>query len=284
MISLAIFFVGSVGAAAAWNIWSLIAWRAVQGAGAAVFPSELRDHPRRVPAREGRRRDRARVGRLRDRWRLRDRALRRDRRQRLVALALHRRRRRDRHRDGARVPLRARVAGEDTVARRLRRRSAPVRRVDLAAGCADGRRKLGLDVRPHAGPRRRGARLPRRLGLRGAARHRADGRHADARPPGDPVHEHHGAHRRLRDVRDVRARAELRRDGARSPGGGTAGGRLRLRRERDEGRPLSPAKLVRTALRRADRRADRAADRVQMAARRGDAARLHLRRGARRVA
>ena len=38
VISLAIFFVGSVGAAAAWNIWSLIAWRAVQGAGAAVFP------------------------------------------------------------------------------------------------------------------------------------------------------------------------------------------------------------------------------------------------------
>jgi EmrB/QacA subfamily drug resistance transporter len=38
VISLALFFIGSVGAAAAWNIWSLIAWRAVQGAGAAVFP------------------------------------------------------------------------------------------------------------------------------------------------------------------------------------------------------------------------------------------------------
>jgi EmrB/QacA subfamily drug resistance transporter len=38
VISLAIFFVGSIGAAAAWNIWSLIGWRAVQGAGAAVFP------------------------------------------------------------------------------------------------------------------------------------------------------------------------------------------------------------------------------------------------------
>jgi EmrB/QacA subfamily drug resistance transporter len=38
VISLAIFFVGSIGAAAAWNIWVLIAWRAVQGAGAAVFP------------------------------------------------------------------------------------------------------------------------------------------------------------------------------------------------------------------------------------------------------
>ncbi len=38
VISLALFFIGSVGAAAAWNIWALIGWRAVQGAGAAVFP------------------------------------------------------------------------------------------------------------------------------------------------------------------------------------------------------------------------------------------------------
>ena len=38
VIALAIFLVGSAGAAAAWNIWSLIAWRALQGAGAAVFP------------------------------------------------------------------------------------------------------------------------------------------------------------------------------------------------------------------------------------------------------
>jgi EmrB/QacA subfamily drug resistance transporter len=38
VISLAVFLAGSVGAAAAWNIWSLIAWRALQGAGAAVFP------------------------------------------------------------------------------------------------------------------------------------------------------------------------------------------------------------------------------------------------------
>src|SRR5258707_1184192 len=38
VISLALFLIGSIGAAAAWNIWSLIAWRAVQGAGAAVFP------------------------------------------------------------------------------------------------------------------------------------------------------------------------------------------------------------------------------------------------------
>jgi EmrB/QacA subfamily drug resistance transporter len=38
VLSLLIFLVGSVGAAAAWNIWALIGWRAVQGAGAAVFP------------------------------------------------------------------------------------------------------------------------------------------------------------------------------------------------------------------------------------------------------
>jgi len=38
LVSLLLFLVGSIGAAAAWNIWVLIAWRALQGAGAAVFP------------------------------------------------------------------------------------------------------------------------------------------------------------------------------------------------------------------------------------------------------
>src|SRR5712691_7014393 len=37
-ISLAVFLLGSIGAAAAWNIWALIFFRAVQGAGGAVFP------------------------------------------------------------------------------------------------------------------------------------------------------------------------------------------------------------------------------------------------------
>jgi MFS family permease len=37
-ISLTLFLAGCVGAAAAWNIWSLIAFRGVQGLGAAVFP------------------------------------------------------------------------------------------------------------------------------------------------------------------------------------------------------------------------------------------------------
>src|SRR5881394_4647509 len=38
LISILIFFAGCVGAAAAWNIWSLIFFRAVQGLGAAIFP------------------------------------------------------------------------------------------------------------------------------------------------------------------------------------------------------------------------------------------------------
>ena len=38
VLSLALFFVGCAGGAAAWNIWSLIAFRAVQGLGGAVFP------------------------------------------------------------------------------------------------------------------------------------------------------------------------------------------------------------------------------------------------------
>jgi EmrB/QacA subfamily drug resistance transporter len=38
VISLVLFFVGCAGAAAAWNIWSLIFFRAFQGLGAAVFP------------------------------------------------------------------------------------------------------------------------------------------------------------------------------------------------------------------------------------------------------
>jgi EmrB/QacA subfamily drug resistance transporter len=38
VISLALFFIGCAGAAAAWNIWTLIFFRAFQGLGAAVFP------------------------------------------------------------------------------------------------------------------------------------------------------------------------------------------------------------------------------------------------------
>jgi EmrB/QacA subfamily drug resistance transporter len=38
VVSLAVFFVGCVAAIFAWNIWSLIAFRAVQGLGGAIFP------------------------------------------------------------------------------------------------------------------------------------------------------------------------------------------------------------------------------------------------------
>ncbi|MBA2475011.1 MAG: MFS transporter [Actinobacteria bacterium] len=38
LVSLALFLVGSAGAAAAWNLWSLIGFRALAGAGGAVFP------------------------------------------------------------------------------------------------------------------------------------------------------------------------------------------------------------------------------------------------------
>src|SRR5215208_2055530 len=38
VISLAVFFVGCVAAAFAWDIWSLIACRCLQGLGGAVFP------------------------------------------------------------------------------------------------------------------------------------------------------------------------------------------------------------------------------------------------------
>jgi EmrB/QacA subfamily drug resistance transporter len=53
MVSLAVFFVGSAGAAFAWNIWALIGFRALAGAGGAIFPlsfSIIRDEfpPERV--------------------------------------------------------------------------------------------------------------------------------------------------------------------------------------------------------------------------------------------
>ena len=85
----ALFLAGCLGAAFAWNIWSLIAFRVVSGRGRRALPAQLRDHPRRVPAGEGRGRDRPALGRVRRRRRLGHRALRRDRRQLLVALALH---------------------------------------------------------------------------------------------------------------------------------------------------------------------------------------------------
>jgi MFS family permease len=41
LIALGLFLAGCLGAACAWNIWSLIAFRVVSGAGAALFPLSL---------------------------------------------------------------------------------------------------------------------------------------------------------------------------------------------------------------------------------------------------
>ena len=52
IVTLAIFTVGSIAAIFAWNIWSLIVFRAIQGIGGAVYPlsfSIIRDE---VPAEE----------------------------------------------------------------------------------------------------------------------------------------------------------------------------------------------------------------------------------------
>ena len=124
IVSLSLFALGCLGAASAWNIWSLIAFRVVSGAGGALFPLELRDHPRRVPAGEGEGRNRAAVCRLGRRRRLRDRALRGDRRPRVVALALRARLDPGGDHDRADPPARPRVAGALPVARGLPRRAA----------------------------------------------------------------------------------------------------------------------------------------------------------------
>ena len=73
-ISLLIFLVGCIGCAVAWNIWSLIAFRAVAGAGGGVFPLSfaiIRDEfpPERVGVG-----DRPRLRGVRRRRRLRHRA------------------------------------------------------------------------------------------------------------------------------------------------------------------------------------------------------------------
>ena len=284
VISLAIFFVGSVGAAAAWNIWSLIAWRAVQGAGAAVFPLSygiIRDEfPREkvgvaiglvsavfgIGGGFGIVLSGVIVDNVSWRWLFIVGAVGIGIAMVLVYLFVPE--------SPVKTPSRVDYVGAVLMSAGL---------ISLLVALTEGEswgwtsgRTLGL-----------GAAALVFLVAWGYAELHVTEPMVDMRMLArrrDPVHEHHGPHRRLRDVRDVRARAELRRDGARSLGGGTAGGRLRLRRERDEGRPLSPAKLIRTALRRTNRRADRAADRIQMAARRGDASRLHLRRGACRVA
>ena len=62
---LAVFGLGSLAAALGDSLAWLVLCRVVQGAGARRLPAQLRDHPRRVPARAGRDRDRDGVERVR---------------------------------------------------------------------------------------------------------------------------------------------------------------------------------------------------------------------------
>ena len=98
-----------------------------------------------------------------------------------------------------------------------------------------------------------------------AARRRADGRHADDEPAARIADEHDRADRRVRDVRDVRARAAVRQH--------PRLGRVRLRRLGDSRRALPPTVVDHDALRRPSRRAARPAVRLQVAARPGHGSR-----------
>ena len=71
VIVLLVLGAGTLIAALSTSLAVLILGRAVQGAGGAIFPLVVRDHPRRVPAREGRLRHRPDLGdvrRRRRRW------------------------------------------------------------------------------------------------------------------------------------------------------------------------------------------------------------------------
>ena len=88
LISLGLFLAGCLGAAFAWSLWSLIAFRVVSGAGGALFPLSFAIIRDEFPPEQGEGRDRPALGGLGRRRRLRDRALRADRGQLLLALPL----------------------------------------------------------------------------------------------------------------------------------------------------------------------------------------------------
>ena len=153
VISLGLFFLGSVGATFAWDISSLIGCRIVQGAGGAVFPlsfSIIKDEfPREkvgvavgvvsavfgVGGGLGLVLSGLIVDHLSWRW----------------IFAPRRRRRRDRRR--ARPPVRARVAGEDAVAPRPAGRAAALRGARLAPDRAQRGRASARRSSPSARPR-----------------------------------------------------------------------------------------------------------------------------------
>ena len=208
-----------------------------------ALPAQLRDHPRRVPGREGQGRYRPPLGRVRRRRRLRDRPLRCDRRQLLVAAALRVRRRPGRDLTRARAPLRPRVADPVSLSRRHPGRAAALRRPPLVDGGADRGRSVGLDLAARARARRRGCRVLRPLGTRRAALERADGGHENAVAPPGAADEHRDDDLGLCALQLLRAHPHLRRDVVRA--------RLRLRSERDAGRPVPTPELDRDALCRA---------------------------------
>ena len=225
-----------------------------------ALPAQLRDHPRRVPDGEDQGRNRPALRGLGHRRRLRDRPLRRDRRQLLVAAALPARLDPGRALARAHRPLRSGVAHSLAVADRRAGRAAALGRAAVPDGGAHRGRAVGLDVAAAVrSPRaRRGVLRP--LGCGRGALELADGRSPHAGAPADPAHEHRHAHLRLRALQLLRAPAGLRRDRRRP--------RLRLRRERHEGGPLPAAELGGDARRRPARRHDRAPLRLQVGARR----------------
>ena len=181
---LGLFLAGCLGAACAWNIWSLIAFRVVSGAGGGALPAQLRDHPRRVPGREGQGRDRPALGRLGDRRRLRDRPLGRDRRQLLVAPALPARRRsRSRSRScSCTATCRSRRSARRRGSTCRARSCSPARCSSLMVALTEGEH-WGWTL---AAPGRRAAprcAALRPLGARRSPLELADGRPAHARAP-----------------------------------------------------------------------------------------------------
>ena len=122
------------------------------------LPAVVRDHPRRVPAREDRPRDRHRQLGVRRRRRRRARAERRDHRAPDLALAVPDRRRARARLDRAARHVRPRVAGQDAGEARLPRRPRALGRARLAAAGDQRGRALGLDVGRRPGAVRRSPR------------------------------------------------------------------------------------------------------------------------------
>ena len=225
------------------------------GRGRRGLPPELRDHPRRVPAREAERRHGAGLRRAGRGRRARHRGQRADRQQPVLALAVRGQRGRRRRGPGARVALRARVARARLVQRRRLGRPHPLRRARRPAGGPHRgpAPRLGLAGRRRAVRRRR--RAPRALVRRRAAGEGPDGRHAHARAAGGAVHQPHGHALGLRPLHDLGDPPDLLPAPQRPAGRPAEARRLRLRHQRDRRRPLDAADLALAPRRRARSRA-----------------------------